>query len=324
MATSRPRRRPLPRRRGAGGCPATELPPLESLTAESDFRAFMQPGVDDALRRAALRKMWQNPVYGVVDELDPFRADFAAFTPLGDIVTSDMKFHAERLLREQLEKAAEAPRAPASRRGGRASGLTRRREPASEARCRRARRGRRRLRDARQNPTFRRRTPMSVETPELPSTGAAGKARALALGSLGEMAATPTSLVTYQSHGRLAVIGPEDAALRAARQLAGAVPVTVHVPGAGRPDPGTSDGIVVVRGGAAEVSGRLGRFVVNLSTPEGPVALAEAAGSAAEFFDLVLDLGESPLIDYEVPPVGYYAPAGRRTRWRGRSPRFPR
>jgi ferredoxin len=152
---------------------------------------------------------------------------------------------------------------------------------------------------------------MSVETPELPSTGAAGKARALALGSLGEMAATPTSLVTYQSHGRLAVIGPEDAALRAARQLAGAVPVTVHVPGAGRPDPGTSDGIVVVRGGAAEVSGRLGRFVVNVSTPEGPVALAEAAGSAAEFFDLVLDLGETPLIDYEVPPVGYYAPAGK-------------
>jgi hypothetical protein len=88
--------------------PPQELPPLESLTAESDFRAFMQPGVDDALRRTALRKMWQNPVYGVVDELDPFRADFAAFTPLGDIVTSDMKFHAERLLREQLEKAAES------------------------------------------------------------------------------------------------------------------------------------------------------------------------------------------------------------------------
>jgi len=88
--------------------PPLELPPLESLTAESDFRAFMQPGVDDALRRTALRKMWQNPIYGVVDDLDPFRADFAAFTPLGDIVTSDMKFHAERLLREQLEKAAES------------------------------------------------------------------------------------------------------------------------------------------------------------------------------------------------------------------------
>jgi hypothetical protein len=88
--------------------PPLELPPLETLTAESDFGAFMQPGVDGALRRAALRKMFRNPIYGVVDELDPFRADFAAFTPLGDTITSDMKFHAERLLREQLEKAAES------------------------------------------------------------------------------------------------------------------------------------------------------------------------------------------------------------------------
>jgi hypothetical protein len=88
--------------------PPLELPPLETLTAESDFGAFMQPGVDGALRRAALRKMFRNPIYGIVDELDPYRADFAAFTPLGDTITSDMKFHAERLLREQLEKAAES------------------------------------------------------------------------------------------------------------------------------------------------------------------------------------------------------------------------
>lgn len=88
-----------------------ELPPLESLTEESDFSAFMHATVDPALRRLALRKMWGNPKYGIVDPLDPFRADFAAFTPLGDIVTSDMKFHAERLLRKELEKAAEAAEA---------------------------------------------------------------------------------------------------------------------------------------------------------------------------------------------------------------------
>jgi hypothetical protein len=88
--------------------PPLELPPLETLTVESDFRAFMQPGVDGALRQAALRKMFRNPIYGIVDDLDPYRADFAAFTPLGDTITSDMKFHAERLLREQLEKAAES------------------------------------------------------------------------------------------------------------------------------------------------------------------------------------------------------------------------
>jgi ferredoxin len=154
---------------------------------------------------------------------------------------------------------------------------------------------------------------MSAEITELPATGPAGEARARALGSLGAIEATPTSLVTYQSYGGVAVIGPEEAALKAAHQLAGGNAVTVLVPGPGRPDPGTRDGIVIVRGGVPAVEGRLGRFTVNLATPEGPVALVEAAGLAVEYFDLVLDLGEIPLIDYEVPPVGYYAPGGSET-----------
>jgi hypothetical protein len=88
-----------------------ELPSLDSLTEESNFGAFMAPGVTPELRRQALRKMFTNPKYAIVDPLDPYRADYAAFTPLGDIITSDMKFHAERLLRKQLEKDAEAAEA---------------------------------------------------------------------------------------------------------------------------------------------------------------------------------------------------------------------
>lgn len=151
---------------------------------------------------------------------------------------------------------------------------------------------------------------MNAEMRELPSNGLAGKARARALASLGAIEAAPTSLVSYQSDGRLAIIGPEAEALQAARQLSGQLSVTVLVPGPGRPDPGSSDGIVIVRGGTPEVHGRLGRFAVNLATPEGAVALVEAAGLPVEFFDLVLDLGAKPLLDHEVPPVGYYAPAG--------------
>jgi hypothetical protein len=37
--------------------PAT-LPPVESLTVESDFSAFLKPGVPTLLRNAALRRMW--------------------------------------------------------------------------------------------------------------------------------------------------------------------------------------------------------------------------------------------------------------------------
>jgi ferredoxin len=152
------------------------------------------------------------------------------------------------------------------------------------------------------------RTAVNAAMPELPARGPAGKARAAALASLAEVEVTPTSLVTYQSQGRLAVIGSEAAALKAARVLTEQLPVTVLVPGVSRPDPGSAEGIVVVRGGTPEVAGRLGRFTINLGTPEGTVALTEAAGLASEYFDLVLDLSEPPLIDYEVPPVGYYAP----------------
>jgi hypothetical protein len=46
--------------------PAT-LPPVEELTAESDFSLFLRPGVPAALRGAALRRMWS---------LDPAIRDF--------------------------------------------------------------------------------------------------------------------------------------------------------------------------------------------------------------------------------------------------------
>jgi hypothetical protein len=45
----------------------TSLPPLDSLTAESDFGAFLRKGVPAALRHAALRKAWS---------LDPAIRDF--------------------------------------------------------------------------------------------------------------------------------------------------------------------------------------------------------------------------------------------------------
>lgn len=82
-----------------------ELPPLESLGEDSDYSAFLAPGVDPALRRQALRQLFRAPKYQVIDSLDPFRADFSNYTGLGDIVTADMRYHAERLLKKELEAA---------------------------------------------------------------------------------------------------------------------------------------------------------------------------------------------------------------------------
>ena len=86
--------------------PDPELPPLESLGEDSDYSAFLAPGVCPDLRKAALRRLFHSPKFNVRCPLDDNSRDFREFIPLGDIVTSDMKHHALRRL-EQLAEAAD-------------------------------------------------------------------------------------------------------------------------------------------------------------------------------------------------------------------------
>jgi hypothetical protein len=58
------------------------LPPVESLTADSDFSPFMKPEVDPALRRQALRKLLHDPRFNVMDGLDVYIDDFSKPDPL--------------------------------------------------------------------------------------------------------------------------------------------------------------------------------------------------------------------------------------------------
>ena len=83
-----------------------DMPPLESLGEDSDYSAFMSPGVSPDLRQKALRQLFRSPKFNITDGLDDYCEDFTKWRPLGDIVTADMKYHMERKMREQLEKAA--------------------------------------------------------------------------------------------------------------------------------------------------------------------------------------------------------------------------
>ncbi|MGH7013619.1 MAG: DUF3306 domain-containing protein [Stellaceae bacterium] len=59
--------------------PPETLPPVESLTVESDYAAFMRPGVPEATRNAALQKLWRSdPVFANLDGLVEYGEDFAA------------------------------------------------------------------------------------------------------------------------------------------------------------------------------------------------------------------------------------------------------
>ena len=62
--------------------PAIALPPLESLTIDSDFSPFMQPGVDADVKRMALRKLLRDPRFNVMDGLDVYIDDYSKPSPI--------------------------------------------------------------------------------------------------------------------------------------------------------------------------------------------------------------------------------------------------
>jgi Fe-S-cluster-containing hydrogenase component 2 len=113
-----------------------------------------------------------------------------------------------------------------------------------------------------------------------------GQARAVALTAARQAGRHPTGIVSYQSAGRLLLVGSA-AAIREARTVLdnhAGISCTGLVTDATDTPP--------------EVTGYLGRF--------------ELQGPAGEpqVYDLVLDLGSPPLLHAEVLPPGYYAPDG--------------
>ena len=88
--------------------PPVELPPLESLGDDSDYSMFMSSEVDESLKKLALRKLFKAPFFNIRDGLNDYDEDFTTFEELGDIVTSDMKFHAERKKAEEEQRKLEA------------------------------------------------------------------------------------------------------------------------------------------------------------------------------------------------------------------------
>lgn len=54
------------------------LPPIENLTADSDYTVFMREGVPEELRQRALRKLWlTDTIFTAPDVLDIYALDYA-------------------------------------------------------------------------------------------------------------------------------------------------------------------------------------------------------------------------------------------------------
>jgi len=68
-----------------------DAPPLDSLGPDSDYSDFLSRNVSPKLRREALRKLFSSAKFNVTDGLDDYAEDFTRHTPLGDIVTAEMR-----------------------------------------------------------------------------------------------------------------------------------------------------------------------------------------------------------------------------------------
>ena len=63
------------------GAPAP-LPPIESLTIDSEFAAFFKPDVAEATKRAALKQLFRDPRFNIMDGLDVYIDDYTQSDPI--------------------------------------------------------------------------------------------------------------------------------------------------------------------------------------------------------------------------------------------------
>ncbi len=96
--------------------PPLTLDDVAALTPDADFSRFVAPQVDGEVKNAALKKLFQDPHYNVMDGLDIYIDDYGKPDPipasmLREMVQSKML----GLFREEEEAEAEAAAAAAAR-----------------------------------------------------------------------------------------------------------------------------------------------------------------------------------------------------------------
>lgn len=97
-----------------------DMPPVDTLDENSDYRGFLSPKVSEELRRLALRKLFHLPKFNIRDGLDDYDEDYRTVEALGNIVTAHERHQMELRRQEEeerlaSEKSADKPAQPAGR-----------------------------------------------------------------------------------------------------------------------------------------------------------------------------------------------------------------
>ncbi len=96
--------------------PLPTLADAAALGADSDYSAFVGRGVDSAVRRLAMKKLFADPHFNVVDKLDIYMSDYNLPSPVSSAMLASLS-HARSVfgrIEEVLElDTADADAAPA-------------------------------------------------------------------------------------------------------------------------------------------------------------------------------------------------------------------
>ena len=82
--------------------PAPTMDDVARLTGDSDFSAFVARGVDAAVRRTALKKLFADPHFNTMDRLDVYIDDYTKPSPVSDAMLASLA-HAKRALRRAVD-----------------------------------------------------------------------------------------------------------------------------------------------------------------------------------------------------------------------------
>ena len=90
---------------------------VAQLTSESDFSAFVARGVDQAVRRSALKKLFADPHFNVMDKLDMYMDDYNVASPMPADMLASLK-HSKSFFDQAAEDARKRAEAQATAEAG--------------------------------------------------------------------------------------------------------------------------------------------------------------------------------------------------------------
>lgn len=146
-------------------------------------------------------------------------------------------------------------------------------------------------------------------TPAEPDLAVQVRARDSALALVGAHPPRARGFVTYRARSCLLVIGRADRLREILPRVAEGLKIVAFARGPDVQGPPPA-GATWVAGQIIELSGHLGKFTARSLGKAGQhLDCGPFSANRDGYFDLVLDLGRPPMIDAEIAPPGYHAPA---------------